>query len=85
MQQTYAGVFGSVSINSNVTYTEVSPLQQVWFDIFAQYSEVFVNGDQAFPLDVTTEYFRVINEVASGNLDAAGAAAAMQTFIAARG
>ena len=30
------------------------------------YSKVFMNGDQAFPLDVTTEYFRVINEVASG-------------------
>ena len=25
-----------------------------------------------FPLDVTTEYFRVINEVASGNIDADG-------------
>jgi len=85
VQQAYAGVFGSVSVNSNVTYTDVSPLQQVWFDIFATYSEVFVNGDQAFPLDVTTEYFRVINEVASGNLGAAEAAAAMQTFIAGRG
>jgi raffinose/stachyose/melibiose transport system substrate-binding protein len=40
-----------------------------------------MNGDQAFPLDVTTEYFRVINEVASGNLEPAAAAAAMQTFI----
>ncbi len=85
VQQAYAGVFGSVSVNANVTYTDVSPLQQVWFDIFATYSEVFVNGDQAFPLDVTTEYFRVINEVASGNLGAAEAAAAMQTFIAGRG
>ena len=37
-----------------------------------------------FPLDVTTEYFRVINEVASGNLQPADASAALQKFIAAR-
>ena len=49
-----------------------------------QFDSVFVNGDQAFPLDVTTEYFRVINEVAGDNLDPKDAAAALQKFIAAR-
>jgi raffinose/stachyose/melibiose transport system substrate-binding protein len=44
-----------------------------------------MNGDQAFPLDVTTEYFRVINEVASGNIKPEDAGKAMQTFIANRG
>ena len=43
-----------------------------------------MNGDQAFPLDVTTEYFRVINDVASGNMDPAEAAEALQIFISNR-
>jgi raffinose/stachyose/melibiose transport system substrate-binding protein len=45
---------------------------------------VFVNGDQAFPLDVTTEYFRVINEVASDHLDPKAAGGQLQKFIADR-
>ena len=40
-----------------------------------------MNGDQAFPLDVTTEYFRVINEVVAGNIPPAEAAKQLQTFI----
>jgi len=43
-----------------------------------------MNGDQAFPLDVTTEYFRVINDVASGNVQPADAAKQLQTFISGR-
>jgi raffinose/stachyose/melibiose transport system substrate-binding protein len=84
VQQSVSGLFGSISINSNVTYTEISPLNQRWMDIFAQYGETFINGDQAFPLDVTTEYFRVINEVASDVLAPEEAGAAMQAFIASR-
>jgi raffinose/stachyose/melibiose transport system substrate-binding protein len=53
--------------------------------LFEGATGTFVNGDQAFPLDITTEYFRVINEVASGNMEADAAAAAMQTFIGNRG
>jgi len=84
VQQSVSGLFGSISINSNVTYTDVRPLDQAWMDIFAEYSETFVNGDQAFPLDVTTEYFRVINEVASDVLPPEQAGAALQAFIASR-
>ena len=40
--------------------------------------------DQAFPLDVTTEYFRVINEVVSDHLDPKSAGGELQKFIAAR-
>ena len=85
VQQANAGVFGSVSVNANVTYENISALNQTWMDIFAEYQEVFVNGDQAFPLDLTTEYFRIINEVASDTLAPEEAGAAMQTFIASRG
>ncbi|MGQ0563530.1 MAG: ABC transporter substrate-binding protein [Gemmobacter sp.] len=85
VQQEFLGTFGSVSVNGEVKYKTVAPLDQKWLDIFASYSEVYVNGDQAFPLDVTTEFFRVINEVASDALAPEDAAKAMQTFIAGRG
>lgn len=85
VQQENLGTFGAISVNKNVQYTDVPPLQQKWMDIFAAYPTVYMNGDQAFPLDVTTEYFRLINEVASGTMAPDAAVAAMQTFIGARG
>ena len=85
VQQANLGQFGSISINKNVKYENVAPLDQAWMDIFAKYKAVYMNGDQAFPLDVTTEYFRIINEVASGNMTPEDAAKGMQTFIGNRG
>lgn len=84
VQQESLGSFGSTSVNKSVTYEGLGPLNQQWLDFFGTYTETFVNGDQAFPLDVTTEYFRVINEVASDTLAPEEAPAAMQTFIANR-
>ncbi len=81
VQQASLGQFSSTSINKNVTYENLAPLNQEWLDVFNTYTEVYMNGDQAFPLDMTTEYFRVINEVASGNMAPADAGAALQTFI----
>jgi len=75
------GQFSTTSINKNVVYEGLRPLDQEWVDIFNQFDAVYMNGDQAFPLDVTTEYFRVINEVASGNVAPADAAGLLQTFI----
>jgi raffinose/stachyose/melibiose transport system substrate-binding protein len=82
VQQKYLGTFGSISVNANVKYDNVNPLDQRWLDIFAKYKATYVNGDQAFPLDVTTEYFRVINEVASGNLAPEDGGKTLATFIA---
>jgi raffinose/stachyose/melibiose transport system substrate-binding protein len=84
VQQAHLGDFGSISVNKNVKYTGDEPLSLEWLKIFGQYSGTYVNGDQAFPLDVTTEYWRVINDVASDNLDAAKAPATLQTFISNR-
>lgn len=81
VQQAALGAFSTTSINKDVTYENLRPLDQEWLNIFNTYSEVYMNGDQAFPLDVTTEYFRIINEVASGNLAPADAGATLQTFI----
>ena len=81
VQQSVLGKFSTTSINKHVSYDNMRPLDKKWLDIFNTYDKVYMNGDQAFPLDVTTEYFRVINEVASGNMKPADASAAMQTFI----
>ena len=43
---------------------------------------MFVNGDQAFPLNVTTEYWRIINQVATDTLAPKSAAGELQKFIA---
>ena len=81
VQQAVLGKFSTTSINKNVVYEGLRPLDQEWVDTFNQFDAVYMNGDQAFPLDVTTEYFRVINEVASGNMAPADAATQLQTFI----
>ncbi|PKR90747.1 ABC transporter substrate-binding protein [Pleomorphomonas diazotrophica] len=81
VQQEALGSFGTTSVNKNVVYGDMRPLDKKWLDVFNTYGEVYLNGDQAFPLDVTTEYFRIINEVVSGNMAPADAVKAMQTFI----
>jgi raffinose/stachyose/melibiose transport system substrate-binding protein len=81
VQQAHLGDFGTISVNKNVKYANPDPVSETWLKIFADYKDIFVNGDQAFPLDVTTEYWRVINEVASDKLDPAKAGAELQKFI----
>ncbi|MFB9948195.1 ABC transporter substrate-binding protein [Rhizobium puerariae] len=81
-QTEIAGVFGALSVNKEVKLKADAPAtHKEWTTIFADAKGTFVNGDQAFPLDVTTEYFRVINDVATGKLQPQAASDAMQTFI----
>lgn len=84
VQQKLVGQFSSISINKNVQYANQSALEKQWLEIFNKYGKVYMNGDQAFPLDVTTEYFRIVNGVASGTLQPADAAKQLQTFISSR-
>jgi raffinose/stachyose/melibiose transport system substrate-binding protein len=84
VQQANLAVFGGNSVNKNVKSDSKEPLDLEWAKLFGQFSDVFVNGDQAFPLDVTTEYWRVINEVASDHLDPKAATGELQKFIADR-
>jgi raffinose/stachyose/melibiose transport system substrate-binding protein len=81
VQQANLGQFSTTSINKNVKYENLPAISEEWLKIFNDYSQVYMNGDQAFPLDVTTEYFRVINEVVSGNVPPEEAAKQLQTFI----
>ena len=82
VQQAHLGDFGSISVNKDVKSTSAEPLDLAWNKIFASFNGTFVNGDQAFPLTVTTEYWRIINQVASDSLDPKAAAGELQKFIA---
>jgi raffinose/stachyose/melibiose transport system substrate-binding protein len=81
VQQKYLGVLGAISVNKNVKYAALEPIEQSWRDLFARFNRTYVNGDQALPLDVTTEYFRIINGVASNTIAPENAGKLMQTFI----
>jgi raffinose/stachyose/melibiose transport system substrate-binding protein len=84
VQQANLAVFGGNSVNKDVKSDSKEPLDLKWAEIFGQFTDVFINGDQAFPLDVTTEYWRVTNEVASDHLDPKAAAGELQKFITSR-
>ena len=81
VQQENLGSFGPLGVNKNVSHKNADELDKTWIDLFSKFNSSFINGDQGFPLDVTTEYFRVINAVASDTLDPAKAAATLQAFI----
>lgn len=82
VQQAHLGEFSTLSVNQHVEYTSTEPLEVAWRKIFGSYNSVFVNGDQAFPLTVTTEYWRIINQVATDSLDPKAAVGELQKFIA---
>lgn len=85
-QTEIVGAFGALSVNLDVELPDDAlALHKEWNEIFSKSGGTFVNGDQAFPLSVTTEYFRIINEVASGGMDSKSAADAMATFITNQG
>ncbi len=81
VQQKYLGVLGSTSVNKAVVYKDQNPLDAQWVKIFNEYSKTFVNGDQAFPLQVTTEYFRIVNSVATDQITPDQAGIEFQAFI----
>jgi raffinose/stachyose/melibiose transport system substrate-binding protein len=85
VQQENAGAFGVLGINKNVVPKNPDDLDKAWFDMFATVKAGFVNGDQGFPLDVTTEYWRIINAVATDTIEPGKAAATLQSFIDKRG
>ena len=82
VQQAHLGNFGAISVNRNVDYGEDRrDLDAEWSEIFASSSEVYEPGDQAFPLAVNTESWRIQNGVLTGEIDPNEAAAQLQTFI----
>ena len=82
VQQANIGAFGSIPVNKNASYgEEARPLDAEWVEIFDAASEVYEPGDQAFPLDVNTESWRIQDGVLIGDIDPNEAAAQLQAFI----
>lgn len=82
VQEKYLGTFGSTSVTQGLTPpAEQRPLDAEWTEILGAAQGVFENADQAFPLEVTTEYWRIMNSVAIGEMDPATAGAEFQKFL----
>ncbi|MFC0678774.1 extracellular solute-binding protein [Lysobacter korlensis] len=80
-QEKFIAAFGSQSVNVNVTSASDSELDQAWGPIFENATGVYMNNDQNLSLAETTEYWRIQNLVATGELDPADAGAEFQKFV----
>ena len=73
--------FGPISINTNVPPTSAEPLDRAWVEIFQSAVGLYPNGDQALSLANTTEYWRIHNAVATGEIEATAAGAEFQEYL----
>jgi raffinose/stachyose/melibiose transport system substrate-binding protein len=80
-QEKFIAAFGSRSVNVDVKTEAGSELDQAWGPIFENATGVFMNNDQNLSLAETTEYWRIQNLVATGELEPAKAGAEFQKFI----
>ena len=75
------GAWAATSVNKKVQPAGGNPLDALWPPIFESAQGMYVNSDQALSLEETTEYWRIQNAVAVGQMDPAEAGKAMQAFI----
>ncbi|PJJ70640.1 raffinose/stachyose/melibiose transport system substrate-binding protein [Diaminobutyricimonas aerilata] len=80
-QKTFIAAFGSQSVNVNVQAEGGSELDQAWTPIFENATGIYMNNDQNLSLAETTEYWRIQNLVATGELDPADAGSEFQKFL----
>lgn len=73
--------FGSLSVNKNIEPISEDELDQEWAEVFGTAEGLYLNGDQALSLENTTEYSRIHNAVAIGDIDPADAGSEFQAFI----
>ncbi|QYN38787.1 extracellular solute-binding protein [Pseudonocardia sp. DSM 110487] len=82
VQRSIGGVFAATSVNKDATSTgDVGPIRQRFAELGATSSGFHLNNDQNFPLNVTTEYWRIQNSVLTGSIAPADAGEALQAFI----
>jgi raffinose/stachyose/melibiose transport system substrate-binding protein len=82
VQQKYLGMLGTIATVKGLTYPAEQPaLHTEWVDYFDKTPDAFLIGDQALPLDVKFEYWRLIDEVNAGTTDPADAGKVFQEFI----
>lgn len=80
-QAKFIAAFGSQSVNVEVQAEGQSEMDALWGPIFANSTGVYMNNDQNLSVEETTEYWRIQNLVATGELSPADAGAEFQKFI----
>lgn len=81
-QTKYAGDFSQIPVVNGVKAGDNGVgVTSTFVDLAANASGQFQNNDQTLPLDVTTEYWRIQNGVATGSIAPGDAGKQMQTFI----
>jgi raffinose/stachyose/melibiose transport system substrate-binding protein len=81
-QTKYAGAWSQIPVVEGVTAKDNGVgLTEPFNELASEAKGQFQNNDQTFPLDVTTEYWRIMNGVATGSIAPKDAGKQMQTFI----
>ncbi|WP_170323595.1 ABC transporter substrate-binding protein [Cryptosporangium phraense] len=76
------GVFAAIPVNKDTKgATEQQPLNTEIGELTKSAKGFFLNNDQNFSTDVTTEYWRIQNAVTGGSIKPADAGPALQKFI----
>jgi raffinose/stachyose/melibiose transport system substrate-binding protein len=82
VQREIDGVFSSTSVNKDVAPpADAGPIRDRFAQLVTGASGAHQNNDQNFPLNVTTEYWRIQNSVVTGSIPPADAGEALQTFV----
>jgi raffinose/stachyose/melibiose transport system substrate-binding protein len=82
VQAKYPGVFSSIPVVKGAPVGDNGAgITKAFVDLATTSKGQFQNNDQTFPLDVTTEYWRIQNGVATGSISPSDAGAQMQKFI----
>ncbi|MCU1530229.1 MAG: transporter substrate-binding protein [Frondihabitans sp.] len=82
VQTKYAGDFSQIPVVNGVKVADSGVgITSSFVDLAKKATGQFQNNDQTLPLDVTTEYWRIMNGVATGSIAPADAGKQMQTFI----
>lgn len=85
VQTEHSSVFAAISVNQEVEPEGEQPsLVGEFVELFGSADGVYVNNDQNFPLEVTTEFWRIQNSVATGDIAPEDAGREFQAFIDSR-
>ncbi|WP_222710743.1 ABC transporter substrate-binding protein [Quadrisphaera setariae] len=80
-QKKVVGVWSPISVNTAVTPATDNPLHELWPPLYDAAKGFYLNNDQNLTLAQTTEYWRIMNSVLTGETAPADAGAQMQKFI----
>ena len=82
MESKHLGVFAAIPVNKDTKAAGAQqPLNTQIAELTKNAKGFFMNNDQNFSTDVTTEYWRIQNAVTAGSIKPADAGAQLQKYI----